>query len=300
MKVAALALCTLLTPAILLGQDGAGTAVLENPSGLRLLVDLENTQPVLRVVLPGRPLSDQTIEVIFPEHVTVRKTGNADSDHLYLWQPGKTGDQPAWRRDGQTFSYERSFAGGIRMVASATLESDGVLFRYELKNESHTAYDLVLAITDPRLTGIFHDQRLERTWVHHRDGWKLLGANTPARLSLPLDQWLPARYRDSYTWPVPTPLVKRDADGITIYDNPIPVDEPVVATVSQDGKWVVASFSRTAGSVWSNPELTCQHVDESGTLLPGGSGTLLVKMLVIQGSLDQVQEKVLAQRSQLK
>jgi len=45
----------------------------QNASGLRLLVADENTQPTLRIVLPGHPDSDRSIEVIFPEHVTVRK-----------------------------------------------------------------------------------------------------------------------------------------------------------------------------------------------------------------------------------
>src|SRR5258707_15109169 len=54
---------------------------------------------------------------------------------------------------------------------------------------------------------------------------------------------------------------KRDNDGITYYNKSRAVDEPLIATVSSDGKWVVASFTRTTGNVWSNPELTCQHVD---------------------------------------
>jgi len=39
------------------------------------------------------------------------------------------------------------------------------------------------------------------------------------------------------------------------------VDEPLIVTLSTDRKWIVASFIRATGNVWSNPELTCQHVD---------------------------------------
>ena len=39
-------------------------------SGVRLVVADENTDPTLRVILPGYPDGDNTIEVIFPEHVT--------------------------------------------------------------------------------------------------------------------------------------------------------------------------------------------------------------------------------------
>jgi hypothetical protein len=56
-------------------------------------------------------------------------------------------------------------ASGIRLVvandnACATLEDDGVRFRCEFVNRSNTAYEMIYAPTDPRLTGIFHDVRL--------------------------------------------------------------------------------------------------------------------------------------------
>ena len=44
-------------------------------------------------------------------------------------------------------------------------------------------YDLVWAIVDPRLTSVFHDVRLERTYVHHADSFDLLASETPNRLT---------------------------------------------------------------------------------------------------------------------
>jgi hypothetical protein len=117
---------------------------------------------------------------------------------------------------------------------------------------------------------------------------------------MPLQQWLPARYLASYTWPVPAQRVERRDDGITYYNKSRAVDLPLVSTVSTDGKWVVASFTRSVGNVWSNPELTCQHVDPQTSLPAGGSAVLELKLLVFQGSLEQVLEKVEAQRKNLK
>ncbi|GGA77909.1 hypothetical protein GCM10011507_31460 [Edaphobacter acidisoli] len=271
-----------------------------NPQGLRMLVDIDNTQPTLRIVLPGYPITDRTIEVVFPEHVTVREHGSNDVQHIYMWREGHQGTPPTWQRNGNSLQYEKHFDDGVEMVARATLEDDGVLFDYEFRNQSSTAFDMVWAPTDPRLTSIFHDVRLERTYVHHQTGWGLLAANTPERLSMPLSQWLPARYHDSYTWPVPAKLVTRGSDGITNYDNPIAVDEPVIATLSRDHQWVVASFSHNTGNVWSNPELTCQHVDETAPLPPGGTASLQVKLLIVKGSLQQVLNQVVAERSSLK
>ena len=276
--------------------------VVKNNAGLRMLVETDDTQPVLRIVLPGHPLTDRTIQVVFPEHVTVRKSGSNDAnavEHIYMWREGHQGEPPVWRRDGQSLEYEMNFDDGIRMIARATLEEDGVLFGYDFKNSSGTDFNLLWAPTDPRLTSIFHDVRLERTYVHQKGSWRLLAGNTPRRLSMPLNEWLPARYLASFTAPIPDVRVERRSDGITYYNNPLRVDEPVVATLSQDRKWIVASFSHDTGNVWSNPELTCQHVDETKTLGPGGKTSLEVKMLILRGSLNEVLKKVTAERNRL-
>ena len=271
---------------------------LQNAAGMRLFVDEENTQPALRIVLPGRPDSDRAIYVLFPEHVTARKTG-AEVERFYVFRPGRQGEGPAWRRAGQSLEYERDF-GTVHMLARATLEDDGVRFHYEFWNRSNTSYDMIYAVTDPRLTSIFHDERLERTYVHHKEGFDLLASETPARLTMPLNQWLPNRYLASYTWPVPPKLVERRDDGITYYNKSRPVDQPLIATVSADRQWAVASFTRQTGNVWSNPELTCQHVDPQTSLAPGQQAVLELKMLIVKASLDQVLTAVKQQRNSLR
>ena len=282
------------------GRTQAPPAV-QNASGMRLVVADENSYPTLRVVLPGHPDSDKTIEVIFPEHVTVRHVGDTEGKHLFLFQPGQHGDRPAWRQVGRSLQYEKDFAGGLHMLATAMLEDDGVRFSYEFVNRSQLVYEMIYAPTDPRLTSMFHDVRLERTYVHHKDGFDLLASETPSRLTIPLDQWLPARYLASYTWPIPAKKAeKRDNDGITYYNKSRAVDEPLIATVSSDGKWVVASFTRTTGNVWSNPELTCQHVDPQIPLAVGASAAMETKLLVFQGSLHDVLKKVDSQRQSLR
>jgi hypothetical protein len=264
------------------------------------MVAPENTQPTLRIVLPGHPDTDSAIEVIFPEHVTVRKHSSGEVTHLYLFRPGQQGAPPAWHRIGRSLDYHSNFKDGIDMLAQATLESDGVLFHYEFLNRSHTTYDMIYAVTDPRLTSYFHDVRLERTYVHYKDGFALLAAETPSRLTMPLNKWLPARYLASFTWPVPPQRVEHRGDGIAYYNSSRTVDEPMIATLSTDRKWIVASFTRTTGNVWSNPELTCQHVDPESSLAPGQRVVLEVKILIFQGSLDQALQKVISQRDTLK
>jgi hypothetical protein len=273
---------------------------IQNAAGLRLLVSTEDTSPVLRLILPGRPTSDRSIEILFPEHVTTVTQGQPSGQQRYMFRPGTRGDRTRWRRSSASVEYARDLGEGVHLLARATLDVDGVRFHYEIVNESRVAYDLIYVATDPRLTSIFHDLRLERTYVHHADGFDLLASETPRRLTIPLDQWLPARYLVSFTWPIPAQLIERRDDGITYYNKSRPIDVPFIATVSSDKAWVIASFARTAGNVWSNPELTCQHVDPQMSLAPGARATLELKMLVIRGSLDDALEGAIRQRESLK
>ena len=277
--------------------DGQDLAV-RNGAGMQLMVAEEHTQPTLRIVLPGRPTSDRSIEVLFPEHVTVRKRGASDGDQLYMWQPGRSGERPPWRRAGRSLEYERSLSGGVQLLARATLDDDGVRFHLRFRNRSELTYDLIYAPIDPRLTGDFHDVRLERTYVHHADGFDLLASETPSRLTMPLGRWLPARYLAAFTWPVPPRRVE-DRDGIPHYHKSRAVDAPFIATLSRDRRWVIASFTRTTGNVWSNPELTCQHVDPQATAPPGGEATMEIKILLVRGSLDDAFAMAMRQRDSL-
>ena len=287
-------------PITLVAQEPMSLA---NREGLRLSISETDTQPAVTVALPG-DLSNRAIKVLFPEHVTAKEKGNTDAEHLYLFRPGLQGEKPQWKRSEDSFEYERDFSSGIHMLARATLQEDGVLFHYEFQNHSNVDYTMITAVTDPRMTGIFHDVRLERTYVHRKDGFALLAAETPDRLTMPLSQWLPSRYLASYTWPVPAQRVERRADGITYYNALQAVDQPLVATVSSDHKWVAASFTSTTGNVWSNPELTCQHVDPERPLPARAKVEWDVKILIFQGSsdqvLDQVLKKVRSQRPLLK
>ena len=272
----------------------------KNAAGLQLLIAEDSVQPRLRIILPGRARLDRAIEVLFPEHVSAIKSGSSLVEHLYLSSSATSEDRPFWRRIERSLEYERDLPRDIHLLARATLEDDGVRFHYEFTNRSAVAYDMIYAVTDPRLTSIFHDVRLERTYVHHADGFDLLASETPGRLTMPIAQWLPARYLASFTWPVPTQRVEHRDDGITYYNKSRAVDQPFIATVSTDGAWVVASFARETGNVWSNPELTCQHVDPQTSLLPGQHATLEVKILILHSSLEDALQRAIRQRESLK
>jgi hypothetical protein len=275
-------------------------SVVDRATGIRIQVVTEDTLPALKIVLPGRPASDPGVLVLFPEHVTVREHGKTDSKHLYLFRPGTQSRGPVWRRVGQSLQYEMELTGSVRMIARATLDPDGVRFHYDFVSTSKVDYDVIQAVTDPRMISPqFHDLRLERTFVHHADGFDLLASETPARLTQPLNQWLPNRYRASYTWPIEPLRVEKKEDGITWYNKSRRVDEPFLATKSIDGKWILATLTHDPGNVWSNPELTCQHADPATSLKAGGHAGLELKILILQGALEDVLIDVRQQRDQM-
>ena len=272
---------------------------LANRDGVKVSIAEEDSSPALKITLPDE--QGIAVKVLLPEHVTVTRKAGAEVEHLYIFRPGGVGERTRWRQTGNSLEYEAELkGGGVHLLARATLEDDGLLFHYEMRNRSAVDYDTAIAVTDPRMAGPLHDARLERTYVHYRDGFALLGAETPERLTMPLNEWFPVRYLASYTWPIPARRVEKRADGITYYNTSRAVDEPLIATVSSDRKWVMASFTKTTGNVWSNPELTCQHVDFTRPLPAGGTAVMEVKVLLIRGTLEDALAKERAQHERLK
>jgi hypothetical protein len=269
------------------------TLSVANASGLTLHVADEHAAPALWLSIPGEPSGHDAVLVILPEHVTVRKHSTNEVEHLYLWRSGEAGSRPNWVRTGNSLQYTSDFQSGIHFLARATLEPDGVLYHYEFDNGSDIDFDSVQTITDPRmLSPILHDVRLERTYVHRPQAFVLLASDMPERLTMPLSDWLPNRYRISYTWPVVKSRIERQEDGITFYNASDRTDEPVIATVSTDHHWIMATFSRNPGNLWTNPELTCQHADPDISVRRHKTGVVEEKMLLFPGTLDDVLRKV--------
>ena len=277
----------------------AQTTEISNDSGVIMQVDPAEKEPALSLTVPEGSPNDRTFRILMPEHVTVRPNGQVDVQHPYIY--GHKSDELAvtWKRIGNALQYETTL-GELHLLARATLVDDGILFHYEFTNSGTINYDMVTAVTDPRFRVVFYDPRLERTYVHHKDGFGLLASDMPARLTMPLKEWFPIRYLASYTAPIPADLVKKDAAGITYHNSPVRVDTPMIATVSNDGTWVAASFSRDPGNVWSNPELTCQHLDPQVPLPGGGHAQYEVKILIFKGSLQDALTKVSEQVNGLK
>lgn len=287
--------------ATLRSQAGSYELGVVSLSGVRMQVAEQDSHPTLWLAVPGEASGQNAVLVLLPEHVTVRRQGSNDAQHLYMWQPGKVGARPNWIRIGDALQYESDLASNIHFLARASAQPDGVLLHYEYTNNSDIDFDSVQAVTDPRMVSpLFRDVRLERTYVHENGHFALLASDMPQRLNMPMNSWLPNRYRISYSWPAEQVRVQKQPDGITFFNAQGRVDEPFLATVSADAKWIMATFSRNPGNLWTNPELTCQHADPDVPLSRHSKGFAEEKILLFRGTLDDVLNKVKAQRGELR
>jgi hypothetical protein len=294
--------CTRATPPNAYSAPQAAQSLsVSTASGLTIRVANEHADPSLWLSVSEEASGQDAVLVILPEHVTVRRRGTNEAEHLYLWQPGQSGSRPHWTQVGNALQYEAEFAPGIHFLSQVSLVSDGVLYHYEFVNRSDVDFDSVQAVTDPRMISpLFHDVRLERTYVHGPQGFVLLASDIPERRTMPLDQWLPNRYRVSYSWPAEKTRVQKQADGIAFLNASQRADEPVIATVSTDRRWIMATFSRNPGNLWTNPELTCQHADPEIALPRHSQGAMEEKTLLFRGTLQDVADKVRQQGPSLK
>jgi hypothetical protein len=207
---------------------------------------------------------------------------------------------PAWRVDGNTIIYETELNNNVKMVARTQLDADGVSYSYSFTNHSTISYENLQAVTCVKLYSVFSDTLLERTYVHHSNGFDLLASETPERLTMPLQKWLPCRYLVSYTWPVAPVRIEKKEDSITRYNKSRRADKPFIATFSHDKKWIAATYTRETGNLWTNPERSCQHADPSISLKPGETKSMQLKTFIFKGTLDELLPLIVNQQSKNK
>jgi hypothetical protein len=270
-------------------QNSRPELEISQANGLKVIV-VQKDFPLLKILLPKQPNSDRGIEVEFPEHVTGFNETTNNIEHLYLTTNRNNTNRkiPTWHKNENLLSYEMELDRNIKLTATAQLENDGVRFSYQISNHSNVSYRNLQAVTCVKLYSVFSDTFLERTYVHHPEGFDLLASETPQRLSMPLQNWLPCRYLVSYTWPVHDTRIEKDADSITRYYKSRKVDKPFIATLSHDKTWIAATFTKETGNLWTNPERSCQHADPAIDLKTGETKKLELKTFILKGKLDDL------------
>ncbi len=258
-------------------------------SGLRLVARHGRGSPILNLLLPGQPEDARGIEVELPEHAWGRRCGEQHARRLHAGAlgSGAAGAPPRWRPDSGGLVCELPLELGLALSVRVSLEDDGLRIAYDFDNPTPFDFDVIQAVTCVQLHDDFSDLRLERSWIHHADGFALLAGGVEERLTQEPSRWLPCRCMASFRWPVPAER-REIVDGVTRHHAPRAVDEPFIATSSRDGAWIAATCTRETGNVWSNPERTCQHADPSAPLAAGARARLELKTFVTPAGLDEV------------
>jgi hypothetical protein len=276
---------------------GAEPLMVRSPrSGVRLMVSGKPELPQIKILLPEQPESERGIEIEFPEHALGRLRSTKEVRRFFLmgspraeWQA-----KPEWKKERNALTHNMAFKSGVTLLATAAMEPDGIRLTYRANNNTDLDFEEFQAPTCVKLYSEFYDLFLERTYVHHAEGFDLLASETPERLSMTNEQWLPCRYLVPFTLPV-VPVERRlelKEDGITWRHKLRRVDAPFIATISHDGRWVAATHTFQTSNVWSNPERTCQHADPGAPLPPRGTAQLSLKVYLFKGSLPDLWAKI--------
>jgi hypothetical protein len=299
----AFALCAGVAASAVRAQAGAPELVLRNSAGVTVRPIGDPNRPALGLSLPEAPGANAAV-IELPEHAWHR-AGRGDAPvwfyKMYTEDAGLTG-QVVWSHSGDSLRYSMRTPSGFTLAGTATLQPDGLLLGYELGNPGTTSFAEVQAPTCIKLYRPFTDVFLERTFVHHAADLDLLASETPERLTMNAEEWLPCRYivRCSSQAVVPAQRVERQADGITRYHKLRLADAPFISTVSSPGGWVAATHALATDSVWTNPARTCHHADSSAALPANSTARLALKFYVMRGGVHEVWRSVAAVRKATK
>ena len=261
-------------------------------SSVRVRPMHDRVAPTLELLFPPGEGPDPAVRIELPESVLAQLEGGSEQLTLYANHHADN-KRPMWRVAGGAIEATFELDGGCQMNVQARAEPDGLRITYKFTNRSNENYAWIMPATCVRQSGSLEDPLLERTYVHHKNGFELLASETPDRLEMTQQQWLPCRYRAFHSWGRPRPEKRKiQRGGLTSYTKSRPVDLPFVATQSRNGKWLIATYAKGVGSVWTNPARTCQHADPLVALKAGETKSVELKTFVLRGGLNDLLDRV--------
>jgi hypothetical protein len=281
---------TLITAALglrsALGQIDRSRFTVTSHSGLRLERHGDPQRPTVAVYLPDRKDPSAIIEM--PEHAWRRRRPTSEQIWFYKMYTSDSSlrGEVNWARDGNTLSFAMKTPSGFLLNSRARLDADGVDITHEIINAAEPDWAVVEATTCVKLYRPFTDIFLERTYVHHPEGLELIASETPDRLAKNAEEWLPCRYIVSCDRNAPPPAKKVERlDGVTRYFKSKVADVGFIATESQPGGWLAATYSKNCPAIFTNPARTCHHADPRAHSINNGRALLRLKVYIRKGTL---------------
>ena len=138
----------------------------------------ERKAPYLQLVLPD---DSGAIEIELPEHFGARSTTSSREKTLFANHLEEF-SKPTWSKTPNSLLMEMALPDNVGMECRITAQHTGLTFRYTIANNSDVAFDYLQPVTCVKLQRGLHDLFLERTYVHHADGFELLHGRCRHRL----------------------------------------------------------------------------------------------------------------------
>lgn len=177
-----------------------------------------------------------------------------------------------WQGNDKQLFYEMTFDNNLVLHSRATVVNNSrVSLEFQLDN--NTEMDLVEmdieSCVQPQYIPDICDHRAERTMVLTNGTWQAFKDAIPNFQGLLAGRKEVGEYFHAFTnrdycpeFTSKNVVDKHHAGRITRWwIVPSVIDIPVIATISKDGSWTVATSCELSLNVWHNPALSCHHAD---------------------------------------
>ncbi len=272
-----------------------------------------NGFPALKIHINRKGVNEGSCFVRFPEMIEASEV-KTDS-FMKFYQDNRDPAWPVdleceplglpvkWQGDDKSLSYELKFDNGMVLNSSARVEGTKVIMSHKLTNG--TDMDLKDVKMWNCVQNVFleniNDPKMERTSTITAGEYELFKNMIPAskeytdKVKPELQRFLGFKDLNSRSFKecphvIPHPGFPDDPDQrIYFWESDKAIDVPIIATMSKDGQWGVATMSSQAPGVWSNPGISCQHADRAYPLCKAGETIDIVNQVVVfEGSPSQL------------
>jgi len=209
-----------------------------------------------------------------------------------------------WQGDEKELTYTMQFDNKMTLTSQARVVGSEVFLSHTLYNgsgidlEGLKMWNCVQLVQVPNL----NDPLMERTALKVDGKFKLFRDTTPGftphqksgaalrRFSAYMKGC--ARRHEENPFIAPHPGFPDDpSQSIYFWQAEPTIDAAVIATVSNDNSWGVATFSDKADNIWTNPGISCHHSDPSIASCPAGSTVVISnQLLFFEGNLTNLEQ----------
>ncbi len=254
----------------------------EEPARIQLAVGPDKGTGQWHSLLVKAPWMDAPIDLRYPESFATDKLHFMDHNPAGSDVPAQSKDwSKVWNPDpGGGFWFEWSEADRVLGGRVSPNEDDCDLMLW-CQNHGAGGTLPVHSQVCPVLTGtLFGDQELERTYLHTGGKWVKMADTDRGK-----GRWELCHYALEGG-----PPVQQAGDWGASSDL---ADAPVVAVVSEDGKYVFGIAWQNAASLLSNALIPCVHADPLWPETPQGRAAVVRgKLYLMEGSLDDLLARV--------